>query len=83
MAKQDEYKAELNVSFLQQNLDALNKSAGQLKANAMYEAGRKAGQVEGQQLLLENMVNMFGEDAVAKVAPQLAEKPPEDAPKGK
>jgi len=83
MAKQDEYKAELNVSFLQQNLDALNKSAGQLKANAMYEAGRKAGQVEGQQLLLANMVKMFGAEVVDLAAPKLAEKPPEDAPKGK
>ena len=83
MAEQDEKAPELNADFLKQNLDALNKSAGQLKASAMYEAGHKAGQVEGQQLLLANMVKMFGEDAVAKVAPQLAEKPPEDAPKGK
>lgn len=88
MAKQDEKAPELNVAFLQQNLDALNISAGQLRANAMYEAGRKAGQVEGQQLLLANMVKMFGAEAVAKAAPEptpaalkLA-KPAGNAPKG-
>jgi len=70
MKEQDETqpKPELNAAFLKQNLDALNNSAGQLRANAMYEAGRKVGQVEGQQLLLANMVKMFGAEAVAQMA---------------
>ena len=70
MTEQDETqpKPELNAAFLKQNLDALNNSAGQLRANAMYEAGRKVGQVEGQQLLLANMVKMFGAEAVAQMA---------------
>jgi len=77
MAKQDEKKPEkpeLTVNFLEQNLVALNGSANQIKASAMYEAGRKAGQVEGQQLLLTNMVKMFGVGQVP--GPKLAKPGP-------
>jgi len=84
MAEQDETqpRPELYADFLQQNLAALNNSAGQLRANAMYEAGRKVGQVEGQQLLLANMVKMFGPEAVAKAAdsPPLKLAEGEDTP---
>ena len=75
MAEQDENKPELDAEFLSKNLDALNSAASGIQANAMYEAGKKVGQVEGQQILLANMVKMFGAEKVAKVAGEPRPKP--------
>lgn len=60
--------AKLTKELLEQNLAGLQQQAGSVQANAMYEAGRKVGQVEGQQALLKGMIELFGAEEVANAA---------------
>jgi len=75
----------LTKELLEQNLAGLQQQAGSVQANAMYEAGRKVGMVEGQQALLKGMIQMFGAEEVAKATddPDLKLADAKDAPKGK
>ena len=64
-------KQKLTKELVDQNLANLNAQAGNVQANAMLEAGKAIGRVEGQKALLEQLSTMFDEPEVDKLAAEM------------
>ena len=64
-------KQKLTKELIEQNLVALNNQAPSVQANAMLEAGKAIGRVEGQVALLKQLAELVGQDEVDEAPPKL------------